>query len=117
MCLFVWFGFENNSFIVNHVCVQNDGKNNKEKFYFKDKTKSKKGYRTFPLFPIVKDAIINRFEQIEENKKLLGNCYNYKYDGYLCVQDNGDIIQPNYVTKDRLNIKLETNAKETSSTA
>lgn len=93
------FDFENNSFIVNHVCVQNDGTNNKEKFYFKDKTKSKKGYRTFPLFPIVKDAILNRFEQIEENKKLLGNCYNYKYDGYLCVQDNGDIIQPNYFTK------------------
>ena len=31
--------------------------------------------------------------------KLLGNKYNHKYDGYLCIQDNGDIIQPNFFTK------------------
>lgn len=93
------FDFENNSFIINHVCIQNDGKDNKEKVYFKDKTKSKKGYRIFPLFPEVKKAVLEKLEQIEKNKKLFGKKYNHKYDGYLCVHDNGNIMQPNYFTK------------------
>ena len=93
------FDFENNSFIINHVCIQNDGKDNKEKVYFKDKTKSKKGYRSFPLFPEIKKAVLEKLEQIEKNKKLFGKKYNHKYDGYLCVHDNGNIIQPNYFTK------------------
>lgn len=93
------FDFENNSFIINHVCIQNDGKDNKEKVYFKDKTKSKKGYRTFPLFPEVKKAVLEKLEQIEKNKKLFGKKYNHKYDGYLCIHDNGNIMQPNYFTK------------------
>lgn len=93
------FNFEEDYFFINHVAIQNDGKDNVEKVYFKDKAKSKKGYRTFPLFEIVKKAVIARFEQIEENKKTFGNSYNHKYDGYLFVHDNGDIIQPNYFTK------------------
>lgn len=93
------FDFVNNTFVINHVCIQNDGKKNKEKFYFKDKTKSKKGYRTFPLFPEIKVAVIEKLKRIEQNKILLGNEYNYEYDGYLCVQDNGNIMQPNFFTK------------------
>ena len=93
------FDFEEDYFFINHVAIQNDGKDNVEKVYFKDKAKSKKGYRTFPLFEFVKEAVIARFEQIEENKKIFGDSYNHKYDGYLFVHDNGDIIQPNYFTK------------------
>ena len=93
------FDFENNSFIINHVAIQNDGKNNTEKVYFKDKAKSKKGYRAFPLFPEIKEAVLERFKQIENNKELLGNTYNDKFDEYLFVHDNGDLIQPNYFTK------------------
>ncbi len=93
------FDFENNNFIINHVAIQTDGKKNKEKVYFKDKTKSKKGYRSFPLLPEIKTMIIKKLERIEECKKIFGNSYNYKYDGYIFVHDNGDIMQPNYFTK------------------
>lgn len=92
------FDFENDTFIINHVCIQNDGKNNKEKFYFKDKTKSKKGYRIFPLFPFVKKKVLEQLDKIEQNKKIFGNTYNHKYDGYLFVHENGDMMQPNYFT-------------------
>lgn len=93
------FDFENNNFIINHVAIQNDGKENEEKVYFQDKTKSKKGYRNLPLFPEVKRAILEKLDRIEENKKIFGNSYNHKYDGYIFVHDNGDIIQPGYFTK------------------
>ncbi|MBS6251768.1 MAG: site-specific integrase [Clostridium sp.] len=93
------FDFENNNFVINHVAIQNDGKKHQEKVYFKDKTKSKKGCRVLPLLPIIKENVLKKLEQIEENKKIFGNSYNYKYDGYICVQDNGDLIQPGFFTK------------------
>ena len=32
------------------------------------------------------------------NKKLLGSGYSYEYDGYICVNDVGALINPNYIT-------------------
>lgn len=93
------FDFENNCFTVNHVAIQNDGKKHKEKVYFRDKTKSKKGCRVLPLLPIIKEKVLKKLARIEENKKIFGDSYNHKYDGYICVQDNGDLIQPGFFTK------------------
>lgn len=93
------FDFVSNNFVINHVAIQNDGKGQKEKVYFKDKAKSKKGYRIFPLFDELKEAVLKKIERIEECKKIFGNSYNHKYDGYIFVHDNGDIMQPNYFTK------------------
>lgn len=93
------FDFEEDYFFINHVAIQNDGKDNEEKVYFKDKAKSKKDYRAFPLFENIKVATLKKLERIEKNKKIFGNSYNYKYDGYLFVHDNGNIIQPHYFTE------------------
>lgn len=90
---------ENNYFIINHVALQDDDKDAEERVYFLDKTKSKKGYRTLPIFPEIKKDIENKIHRIEECKKFYGNTYNHEYDGYLFVHDNGDFILPNYFTK------------------
>ena len=42
---------EKNYFIIKHVALEDDDKGAEEKLYFQDKTKSKKGYRTLPIFP------------------------------------------------------------------
>lgn len=106
------FDFENNTFTINHVAIQNDGKDNEEKVYFKDRTKSKKGYRTFPLFPEVKTAVIQKLEQIQQNQDFFGNTYNHKYDEYLFVQPNGDIMQPNFFTRRFHKLIRRNNLKE-----
>lgn len=106
------FDFENNTFTVNHVAIQFDGKDHKEKILFRDKTKSKKGCRAFPLFPEVKEAVKKKLERIEENKKIFGDTYNYKYDDYICVQDNGDFINPGYFTKRFAKIIKKNNLKK-----
>ena len=90
---------ENNYFTINHVALQDDSKDAEERVYFLDKTKSKKGTRTLPIFPEIKEDIINKINRIEKCKEFYGNTYNYKYDGYLFVHDNGDFILPNYFTK------------------
>ena len=44
------FDFENDIFTINHVCIQNDGHDHKEKIYFEDRTKSKKDAGYFLYF-------------------------------------------------------------------
>ena len=34
----------------------------------------------------------------EVNKKVCGNCYNYEYDGYVFVDELGDLMRPEYLT-------------------
>ena len=90
---------ENNYFTINHVALQDDCKDAEQRLYFLDKTKSKKGYRTLPIFPEIKKDIQKKLKRIEECKKFYGNTYNHEYDGYLFVHDNGNFILPNYFTK------------------
>ena len=106
------FDFEKNYFIVNHVAIQNDGKANDKKVYFQDRTKSKKGCRILPLFPEVKEAVLKKIARIEKNKQIFGNSYNHEYDGYICVHDNGDLIQPHYFTQRFAKIIKKNNLKK-----
>ena len=89
---------ENNYFVINHVALQDDDKDAEQKIYFLDRTKSKKGYRTLPIFPEIKKDILNKIDRIEKCKDFYGNTYNHKYDGYLFVHDNGDFIMSNINT-------------------
>ena len=93
------FDFEKDYFTVNHVALEDDNKDAEEKIYFRDSTKSKKGCRTLPIFPEIKQEILNKIERIEKCQKFYSNAYNHDYDGYLFVQDNGNFIAPNYFTK------------------
>ena len=93
------FDFEKNYFTINHVVLQDDDKDAEQKIYFRDKTKSKKGYRTLPLFKEIKAAVQEKMKRIEHCKEFFGNSYNHDYDGYLFVHDNGNLILPNYFTK------------------
>lgn len=34
----------------------------------------------------------------EINKKVCGNCYNHKYDGYIFVDELGERMKPDYLT-------------------
>ena len=47
----------------------------------------------------MREFVIKKIERIEKCKKLFGNKYNHEYDEYLCVQDNGKLIRPNYYSK------------------
>ena len=102
------FDFEKNYFTINHVALEDDDKDAEEKIYFLDKTKSKKGYRTFPIFRGIREDILNKIDRIEKCKEFFGDSYNHKFDGYLFVHDNGNFIAPNYFTK-RFNKIIERN--------
>ena len=32
------------------------------------------------------------------NKRICGSAYNYKYDGYVFVDELGELLKPNYIS-------------------
>jgi integrase len=86
--------FEKNTITINYTITQSNGK-----LIIRDKTKTKSSKRTLPLEPIVKSFLLELKEKQEKNKELCGNSYNQDYLEYICVDDGGNIIRPDYVTE------------------
>lgn len=89
--------FERGTITIKHTVtsVQMDGKT---KMYAQDSAKTKSSMRTLPLV----GSFAEYFKEVkaaqEVNKKVCGNCYNYEYDGYVFVDELGNLMNPNYLT-------------------
>lgn len=70
----------------------------KSELLAQDSAKTKSSMRTLPLV----DNFESIFKQVKEaqelNKKVCGNCYNYDYDGYVFVDELGNLMHPDYLT-------------------
>ena len=51
-------------------------------------------------------------EKQEKNKQLCGNSYNQDYLEYICVDDGGNIIRPDYVTETFLKLLKKKKLKQ-----
>lgn len=54
--------------------------------------------RTLPLIPAFKERLLEVKAEQEHNRKLCGRSYNKEYLEYICVNEIGDLLTPNYVT-------------------
>lgn len=73
-----------------------DGKN---QLIEQDSAKTKSSLRTLPLVGSFREYFEKVKKAQELNKKVCGNCYNYEYDGYVFVNELGDIMRPDYLTE------------------
>ena len=89
--------FNNNTLIVRHT-VTSFSIDGKEMIYASDSTKNKSSMRTLPLVPAFKEKLLAAKEQQESNRKLCGRSYNKEFLDYVCVDELGVRIRPNYVT-------------------
>lgn len=64
----------------------------------KQSAKTKSSLRTLPLIGSFRDYFMQVKEAQELNKKVCGNCYNYKYDGFVFVDETGDRMKAQYLT-------------------
>ena len=89
--------FERGTLTIKHTVtsVQVDGKT---KMYAQDSAKTKSSMRTLPLV----GSFVEYFKEVkaaqELNKQVCGNCYNYEYDGYVFVDELGNLMKPEYLT-------------------
>jgi integrase len=73
--------------------------------------KTKASRRAMPLDDTIYNYLIKIKHQQDENKKLYGSSYNYEYSDYVCVNDMGDILKPDYVTKAFKELLIKNNMK------
>ena len=87
----------NRTLTISHKIVPvND--NGKYRLDASDRLKTKSSYRTMPLDDTFITFLAELKSKQEENKAYFGNSYSYEYDGYICVNDMGELISPNYVS-------------------
>lgn len=72
--------------------------NGKTQIIEQDSAKTKSSMRTLPLVGSFREYFLQVKEAQELNKKVCGNCYNYKYDGYVFVDELGERMKPDYLT-------------------
>lgn len=91
------FDFKYGCFTVRHTVTACtiDGKHQLVK---KDKTKTKSSTKTYPLIPYIEEHLLEIKEKQDYYRQLCGNSYLKEYDGYVCVDEIGDLLKPGYIT-------------------
>lgn len=64
----------------------------------KDRTKNKSSCRTLPLIPAVEAALRKAKARQDEKRRLCGRSYCRDYLEYVCVDEMGKLILPDYVS-------------------
>lgn len=101
------FDFKNNRITISHKVIETVVKGQR-KIICKNKTKNSSSYRSLPLVEEVKELLIKRKAEIEDNKKFWGKSYNTDYEDYVCVDSKGKLFRPEYIT-DHFKIILKNN--------
>lgn len=99
--------FEKKTITINHTITQSNGK-----LIIRDKTKTKSSKRSLPLEPIVESFLLELKEKQEKNKELCGDSYNKEYLEYICVDNCGNLIRPDYVTETFLKLLKKKKLKQ-----
>jgi len=61
-------------------------------------TKSETSMRTLPLCPYTQQYFTALWNMQQNQRTLCGNCYDTRYLDFVCVDQMGTLIQPDYVT-------------------
>lgn len=64
-----------------------------------DRAETKSSLRTLPLVAAFAEKLRALKTQQAYNRQLCGNCYNTQYDGYVFVDEMGNLVLPNTVTE------------------
>lgn len=88
--------FEDKLIIIRHTVTQTKV-NNKLQIVAKDKTKNKSSYRSLPLIPEIEEVLLKVKENQSEDKKIFKSEYKNN-DGYICVNQDGSLLKPDFVS-------------------
>jgi len=90
--------FEANTLTIEHTVtgVRIDGK---YIIVANDSTKTKSSFRTLPLVPSIREKLLEKKAEQNENRKLCGKSYNEKEGQYIYTDALGNRIRPDYLTE------------------
>lgn len=89
--------FERDTITIKHI-ITNAKIDGKCEIVCADRAKTKSSLRSLPLVSNIREKLLALREQQKENRRVCGNCYSKKYDGYVFVDAMGNIFNPRSVT-------------------
>ena len=84
----------------------------KTQFLFKDIPKNKSSYRTLPLFDFIANLLLDYKEKYKNDKKFFGNTYCNEYKDYICLNENGELMKPDTISRNFTRILEKNNFKK-----
>lgn len=84
----------------------------KRKTIEKDRTKNKSSYRSLPLIKPVEELLNQKLKDKKNDKKLCGKAYKNSTNGYVCIDEIGNLIRPNYITTEFCKLIRNKNMKK-----
>ncbi len=89
--------FENKTITIKHKVV-NDYVDGTEKLICEDNLKNSASHRTLPLIPHIEKLLLEEKQKQEYCSSILLSGYNTDYSDYICKDNFGSLITPNFVT-------------------
>lgn len=83
--------FVNKTITISETLQQNTGGS------YTDKTKTESSYRTLPMLGSVCELLKNQKQLQAERRSVMGAYY--QVNDYVCTWQNGNVIEPNYLTR------------------
>lgn len=82
--------FDTNTILIRHTVSMST------KVVEKDKTKNKSSYRSFPLFPEIRELLLQLKEEEQKNREFFGDAY--VENDYIFKWANGAMYDPSYIS-------------------
>ena len=89
--------FQQNTITIQHTVIA-CRLNGKYEVIARDTTKTKSSRRTLPLAAPIRKYLLDLQVWQAENRRLCGNCYCKDYEGYICINEMGYLLNPNRVS-------------------
>lgn len=90
-------------FSANTICIRHTVTRvtleGKKTLVAENNTKAKSSFRTLPLVPIFRDMLLRMKKEQEASREVCGKSYNTEYLEYIYVNELGDLINPEYLTR------------------
>lgn len=64
-----------------------------------DRTKTKSSFRTLPLVGPIENLLLKEKARQHQNRRLCGTCYCTDFSDYIFVNDIGELIKPDFVSR------------------
>ena len=90
--------FANKTISVQRKVVNDYDENGKPKLFVETRLKTNSTRRTLPLIPHIEQMLLEKKELEAHFKKVCGKSYDKEFEGFICRDCFGKLIDPQYVT-------------------
>ena len=90
--------FKNKTITIQRKVVSDYDENGQRKLYVETRLKTNSTRRTLPLIPHIERMLLEKKEFEAYFKKICGSSYDKEFEGFICRDNYGKLISPDYVT-------------------